>query len=516
MTDITLPESAAGRSSSSEVPPPDVLRNVRDLIQAAIKSVRQELDKTQTEFAKEVLSHDTRFGVVRLENGDADLSIEQAERIDAAVELHRQQSGSSGISLLPLVEHRERLQRATTGADGRQALIGRMLAMPGIERVRVVLGDDLPLATLVTNAGHVERLEVVVPTPARSLAVSRRSVLEGLIVQQVNTLLDNMGEPSVSGRERHLRITESDEVDFSIVHSTFEGGAEVAWWPSISLPEVESDDLPVASSADPRICTAFQQRIDELIRFGRELQPFDLVVSARPGADGQTAAALTNVASRVANDLDGGELYAVALVLLHSYTADPSGIGRRLIIYRRLKSQDANNRLSLVSSRVEERDLRTFLNLSDDDPANAGAKDPAALAIRLGRALLDKTASNEIPEEVYKLAAIRELQTQWNLDVDSERLELIPLTGELGKIEKGSDQGFVPRLFHLEVDREGGATSGLELTKLLKPTSKYYPETVGAATLIERQQPMLNDFLSEAIQSGTMRDILNRLKIERW
>lgn len=498
---------------------PDARRVAKDRVRRALRDLRADRGLKQDEFGEQALGGASRFVVNRLEVGSSDLKLEQAEKLDDFL---------GYAHFVPLVEHRDRQAQVATGVDGRDVFVGRMLQISGGAHVRVVLADDLDFCQLLHRAAEYKtwvppgRIDVVVPSRERAeqlyLNEDAADRLDNQVERQIRALFDLQASFEKDDRGFELRLYEAPGIRFSLVHVAFHGGAEVAYWPP--APEgITSADLPVAMSADPDLCVGMSRHATALMDEVNRILPNEAMVM--PEKDGaKVRARFIRFVSRGEEPppYDPREGFPVALVAPYAVTVSMEGnpVGRRMILCARTGRLDDADRYSLVSSRVEESDIRTARKMdvgAEDRPRSRRRRDPVASAIQVHEKLMEE-GTDSLEEGEFLEAARREFRTHWGMEIDPKRFEPWDLPTELSAIEKAPDgkntrPPLVPRLFLLELETAPGADeSTSEFTRFMEGTHKYRPATFGREDITTMDPAKLNTFLVKALKVKDLQKLM--------
>lgn len=497
MTTARGPEPAGGPGYLQADAGDDVL-NAK--IRGTVREARQEKKLTQAELGRMIGA--SRFVINRIETGATDLTPEQAEQLDRALEI---------TELRTLVA-----QRDLTGAgldNSRDAVVSRMLGAPDLRRLRIVLADETDIYRhLYRWDGEDTRLrsrevEIVIPTVPRERALfGEREQLYGHVEFQAKLLHDLKKSDHYAADS--LRMYESDEIVGSLVIGETESGVEAAVWAPLGIRNrpatVEPGALPVGTTTDRRVIADLDAHVNSLIA-GRETLTSNEAL-CRVGEPEPVFTRYFTVGEDQEEDVDSSEGVAVALVLVVAKCPRKHyGVGRRVITYMRSALRQ-DRRRSLFSNTVEDVDLLRARSAERGTPAEDARSTRGATAAALNITEYLESHDMVIPDAAFQYAAARGM-AMFDLDIDAERLVPVTLPQQLRLIRKPATAGrtraaIAPRLFVLELRSEP------ELTNLQQ---KAPVEEVGLGDLME--DPDLNDFLAEARATGFLAETFVRYEI---
>jgi transcriptional regulator with XRE-family HTH domain len=452
----------------------------------------------------------SRFTINRLEAGTIDLRADVASQIEGAVEAE---------GLVALVARRDQLAESAELRSSRDILLRRLLRTPGLQRVRIVLADDLDVHRLLADNSAVAdaRIELIVPTAVRERQLFHGQPIYGHVenqIKRVNEINDN--------RDGYfVEVFESPEVLFPAVMIRSPAGMECAYWPVVpSGGLVEGEDLEAVSSLEARTTARIDAHIDAVKAEASAIRRNDAlaVVDPVPRPEGVNRPIIFTRFNPGSDpdELGDGEALVVALVVIHTVCPRRDlGIKRRMVVYRR---EDAGKRWSLPGHSVEEIDVRRARRVAEGgDFEDLSRSSSDSLAATLNHAPYFERSEGQIPIEVFKEAASRWLFAAYGIEVHIDRLENIVLPAELQQISKVRDDDdrpptgrIVPRLFSLDLGPTAlrGGSSAHELNEIKKRADV---EEWGHADFDEHKD--LNHFLIDANDSGFLADLCRDLGV---
>ena len=484
---------------------------LRREIRALVRKGRQARGLTQTELGQAVGV--SRFTINRIEMGALEVSSALADRL-------QRELGLSNLALL--VAQRDRLAAITQ--NERDLVARRLLTTPSLERLRIVLADDLDLyGILFTRLGESSFLsgcdvQVVVPTIDREYQLFGHLPLQGHFEYQIRRLIDLHDSDAYPMSD--LQVFESDLVLGSCIIAGTRTGTECAYWPVVPVAGVvHGNSLPVATTLDPNVTSKLAAHVDDLIKTRKPLQVNEALCRIVPSdpvdsTDDDGLPIFTryfNVGLDQEEDVDVNEGFALALVLpVALCPRKHHGIARRVITYKREVMLDDRQRISLFSKRVEDADIRAARSHDESrsrDEAGRSTQGALSAALDINEYLTHN--SGVVPERAYRAAARREF-AMYGVDIDPGRLTPVPLPPELRLVEKHAGRGrtraaLAPQLYTLELSAKGAEP---ELATL---QANADVEELGVADLMETVR--LNDFLSTARECGFLEPLLRRMGV---
>jgi transcriptional regulator with XRE-family HTH domain len=484
--------------------------DISQLISDEIRRYRRSRGWSQSQLGEAIGA--SRYTIIRLEAGKQELTAEVAQQLEAALETE---------GLVALVAQREQLAGSGDHQLYRDVVVRRLLQTPRLQRVRLVLADDLDVHAMLAGnpALNDARVQVFVPTAARERELFHGQPIYGHIEDQIK-ILSELGDQWRDRVRGSLHIYESPKVLSPAILARSPAAIECAYWPVVpSASLVDGSKLQAVSSLDARVVTEVEAHIDEVEATASQVWRNEAlaIVDSRPRPKGENRPIIFSRfgAAGARTDLGDDEAVTVALVVIHTLSPRRGlGIRRRILVY---SWSDEPGLMSLPGHAVEEVDVRRaqrraagahFVDLprSSQEP----------LAATLEHADYLAGGGGGIPIQVFKEAASRGLFRDFGIEVDVDRLENVVLPPALQCISKEhpdtDDPGFVrrivPRLFTLELSNVAGDRSVHELTEIKRRASV---EEWGYEDLAERDD--LNDFLSDARESGFLRELLDELEV---
>jgi transcriptional regulator with XRE-family HTH domain len=474
-------------------------QELRNRIRTALRDARRAAGLSQQELGERLgLS---RFTIMRLEAGTQDLRLDQAREIE-------RETGDSG--LVELLEARDRVADSRRGAPARDQGVRNLLERTGIHRVEVSLVDDLRLHEFLGHNFALENADVVVvvPTSQRERELFDGMPLHGHYEHELKRLTDLPDGPaSVRIFESHLVLQPALVVRTST-------GDECAAWPLLFRDGiVRGADAPIVSSQEPNV-------VEELARHIATVTADTIAMPVHKNEvlgvlDDEAAPTddLTRIkfAGYAPHGEENGETektnvgLGVSLVVAYG-TAPREGLPpkRRVVLYKRENEKRDVGLWSLVSSHVEDGDIRRAI-AADDGAEWRSFLSAEEAAVRDGLAL--EKVDFRIPIKAFQYAAQRELSTMFGLDVEYGRLEVMELPPELAQIDKATDEEprrrpILPQVFSLELDRSGAGTR--ELSRLRES---------GVETAVFGYDDLPS---GPAADEGTFNDFLVAAGIDDW
>lgn len=482
------------------------LEAVREVIRREMRLARRSKSMSQEALGKLVST--SRFTINRLENGQAELHPELADRIDEQL----------GTTLVALVAKRDQVPDAN-----RDAIAYRLLHTPNLQRVRIVLADDLDVSDLLEGNEAISdaRVEIIVPSARREKDLFGSHPVYGHLEGQLRRL--GFIEPTSAPTLGDLELFESEDVLFSAIVVRSPAGMECAYWPPLMSHDADAPPLPVVSSSDMRVAMRIDLHIDSVKAAGSSIQRIGALGILTGGSDSDSKAApimftrFVQQTSEGVEDLGTGEGVIAALVLVHAVCPRRGlEVGRRVVVHRR----PGRSRWSLISHSVDELDVRRAKVAGEAAGAEERRLDLTRSSVDPLEAVYEhhdylvSGAGGSVPVRVFEEAASRELFASFGLAFDVRRLIPRPLPAALLTVDKhGADDEpiqiarVIPQLFDLELVAEKGS-SRPELS-VLKDHAEV--EEWGVKDFEEHDD--LNDFLLRARGSGDLSAWLKDLGI---
>jgi transcriptional regulator with XRE-family HTH domain len=487
----------------------------REMIRDELRKARSAKGWSQAQLGEAIGTN--RFTVIRLESGDMELRPEMAERIEHAL-------GSTG--LLALVARRQQLAESDELRSNRDAAVHRLMTTPRLQRVRIILVDDLDVYRLIENNPAVAdaRIEVVVPTAKRERQLFHGQPIYGHLERQIRKLaeLAELVESLGSAGVGTIEVFESPAVLFPLVLARSPAGTECAYWPVVSTePLIDGREMQAVSTPDPQVTTKMEAHFLAVREQASKIRKNEAVVvvdpEPRPLGEDRPITFTRFFDSTSRGELWGAdEALAVSLVLMH--TLGPRrdlGIKRRVLVWRRYDEPEV---WSLPGHAVEEIDVRRARSIADGadfEDLERTSSDPLAAAL-VHAPYLVEDSGGVIPIEVFKEAASRWLFATFGIEVAVERLRNVVLPSDLQRIDKdGGDPDrpwlvprIAPRLFTLDLKTVAADPSSHELGEVKRRADV---EEWGYEDLAERGD--LNDFLRQTKHTGFLLDLCRRLNV---
>jgi transcriptional regulator with XRE-family HTH domain len=476
------------------------VNEVKNQIGDQIRRARKERGWNQSQLGQAI--DVSRFAITRLERGEVELQVDTAKRIEKALD-------TSG--LVDLVRRRVQLIQSQDWSAPwtREAVMARLLSKRGLTRLRVILVDDFDLATALENSPSAlatAQIEVIVPTSAREQELYDGDLpTYGHVEGQIKRLSDLDTRPGSS-----IAVFESRRAKDPVAVALAANGSEKASWSFPYAGKTYPDEVRVVeatASLDGRTVDEAMHHVDWVKEEALRIVKNDVVVVLQDeSSDGEHRLSFTRfVAHEQREDALGQrEGYAVVLVLVHALCARKDyGVDHRAILYYRPVERNDEGRLSLVSTWLDERDIRRGLEpeVPFGDKRLKRSSDPAKSATRdIGLKLMPD--GGVIPIEALREAARREVLANLGIEVSRARFEPIALPASLERIPKAGGALLMPRLLHVEL-----GASDPELDKI----EHANVEVLGYEDMAEHDD--LNDFLAKAAKSGFLEKTLRDLGI---
>ena len=482
----------------------------RRLITDELRKLRKSAGLSQAQLGERIGV--SRFVINRLEAGVIDLRADVAARIEQAV---------SASGLVALVAKREQLAESVELRSSRDILMRRLLSTPRLQRVRIVLADDLDVHGLLDDNPAIAeaRIELIVPTAVRERELFQGQPIYGHVenqIKRVSEVAESDGHHAAA-----IDVLESPAVLSPVVIVRSPAGIECAYWPVVPLgPLIEGRDLQAVSSLDARVTTMIDAHIDAVKAQASSIRKNDALAIvdpvARPPGENRPIIFTRFNAGADPDELGEDEALVVALVVIHTVCPRRDlGIKRRIVLQQR---RDAGGSWSLPGHSVEEIDVRRArLQAEGHEFRDLSRPSSDPYAASLEHAPWFQQSGGAIPIEVFKEAASRWLFAAFGIEVHIDRLENIVLPPELQQISKkqraDSSSGthrIIPRLFALDLDL-AGAPHEPPVHELNKIKKRADVEEWGSADLAERDD--LNDFLDDAKSIGFLEQLCRDLGV---
>jgi transcriptional regulator with XRE-family HTH domain len=481
---------------------------IRDLI----RNTRRAKNISQADLGSELGSN--RFLIIRIEKGERDVTLDEAKSLDAALGLDR---------LADLVT---RLHTATGGDDNqRDEVVRDLLSTPTLESVNIVIADDLDVFNILVNTGKDEmrvdarEIRVIFPTVEREKVLFGGTPLWGFWEYQIKHLAALQAPDS--GHSGLLRVYESDEVVCSAVIANTRTGTRSAFWapvpiaapaqaPATGPRPIEGARLPVVATADTETNERLRAHVGHLLAGRSYLRTNEALCRFDNGSADPTFTRYFAKGTDDEEDVAEDEGLAVSLVLATALCPRRHhGVGRRVIMYKRLSSRHDRGLLSLFSNPVDDADIRAARAIEDGVEPDPVRSTRGALAATLETHAYLEPKAGVIPDLAFQIAATREL-AMFGLHVEPARLKRVKLPRDLRLIHKSSQDGqhragVAPHLFTLELEPDGPVP---ELDVLSEGADS---EVIGTADIAESER--LNDFLVSARTNGFLGQLLEQLGV---
>ncbi|MEV5966183.1 helix-turn-helix domain-containing protein [Kribbella sp. NPDC051952] len=448
-----MTETSAGLSVDNAL---ESRRAIADLIRAA----RNERGLSQAALGAQIGV--SRYVINRIEGTNQDLSLEHAAKL--AEFLDR-----------PALEELARAQfaspvRTVESPSTRDALLEELLKSRGLDRLIIVLADELDIVSLLANAriNLPERVTIVFPSHARQQQLRGMAVPTAAtwdVQRQITRIFEALAvggrlHPDEGPLDYDIKLYESDDVRQSFVLVGTAAGNQCAVWPA--LPNIQPDQfetIPAAVSAEAAFIQVIEAHYRDLVRDRMPLTHLKAVVvvdesnestPAGPAARHRLSSYFQlgidaeKDAARRGGGATGGFGFGVALVLVHGYAERPGRpLGRRVLLQQDAKSAT----YQLVSSHV-----------SDEDLVGDGQRGPRSTSTshEARRKLIAGDREASVNSDAFSRAARHGLLDEFGADVPVGALQEIALPEPLWIVEKIDPQGHrlmpvVPRLFHLDL-----------------------------------------------------------------
>jgi transcriptional regulator with XRE-family HTH domain len=461
---------------------------------------------TQAELGEAVGSN--RSQVNRIERGSADITRSLAVRLAEVLELP---------DLPRLFSERERSDESQDRS--RDRIVARLLGRPDLQRVTIVVADDLDVYGLLYDSASDSALvdaravDVVFPTVDREKELFDDWPIHSFVEYQIKRLATLRGGGSPPLEE--LRLFESGAVTASVVLARTRTETSCAHWaPLLVEGKPVTKDLPVAQGSDPTTAMRLENHVGALVERARPIRVNEALCRVEPveGESGDDApfTRYFEVGEDEEEEVGSSEGFALALVLAVARCPRRQyGMARRLITYTRPLVRHDRNRLSLFGKRVDATDVQRARALEQGLPPDVARSRGNALEAALDIDDYLTAHGGRLPDLAFQVAATRELR-MFTVEVAPDRLRRVPLPPALRLVtERGARRAaLAPRLFVLEL---GTAERGPELDAL---TATADVEALGSDDM-RSEDHRLNDFLRQARDCGFLLPLLDELGVAR-
>lgn len=487
-------------------------RQLRAEIRDLIRDTRRAKNISQADLGSALGSN--RFLIIRIEKGERDVTLDEAKSLDAVLGLDR---------LAALVT---RLHTATGGDDNqRDEVVRRLLSTPALESVNIVIADDLDVYNILFDTSRDEmrvgarEIRVILPTAERERVLFGGNPLWGFWEYQIKHLAA-LQVPD-SGHSGILRVYESDEVVCSAVIANTRTGTRSAFWapvpiatpvpgPTTGPRAIEGGRLPVVATADTETNERLRAHVGHLLAGRDFLRTNEALCRFFNGSADPTFTRYFAKGTDDEEEVADEEGLAVSLVLATARCPRRGyGVGRRVIMYKRLSSHNDRGMLSLFSNPVDDADIRAARAIEQGTTPDPVRSTRSASVASLETDAYLEAKAGVIPDLAFQIAATREL-AMFGLAVDPARLKRVKLPRELRLIHKSNPDGrrragVAAHLFTLDLEPGGHP---LELDVLSEGADS---EVIGIEDIAESER--LNDFLVTARASGFLRELLEGLGV---
>jgi transcriptional regulator with XRE-family HTH domain len=501
-------DSAQGTHDASD--PDDIADDTAQDLPDALRRARKAKGWSQSQLGEAIGA--SRYTIIRLEAGRQDLTVEVARQIESALEAE---------GLAALVTKREQLADRGERRLDRDIVVRRLLGTQRLQRVQIVLADDLDVHAMVAGNRALDdaRVQVFVPTAARERELFHGQPIYGHIENQIMELSGLAVAWSSHGRGS-LEIYESSVVHAPAVLVRSPTGIECAYWPVVpSGPVIDGHELQAVSSPDPRVTAQIEAHLEAMQAGASTIKRNEAlaIVDAQPRPKGENRPIVFTRFQAVGQHSDQGENEAVTVALVLIHTVCPRrdlGVKRRILVHSWIDDPD---QWSLPGHVVEEIDVRRARRrASGDEYIDILRSSQEPFDATLAHADYLGGGEGEIPLDVFKEAASRGLRRDFGVEIATDRLENVVLPPALQRISKEHPdrddsvfvRSIVPRLFTLDLSVVPGESGAHELSEIKK---RARVEEWGYEDLLERHD--LNDFLTDAKGEGFLLNLCHELEI---
>lgn len=442
-------------------PTADDSRDTRRTIAGQIRTGRNELGLSQAALGSRVGV--SRYVINRLEGENQDVSLELA--IKLADVLNR-----------PELEQLTRAQLASSSqparlSNTRDARLEELLASPGLDRLVIVVADELDILSLLEDAriNLPERVSIVFPSHTRQQQLRGPAAPTAAtwdVQKQITRIFEALAvggrlHPGEGPLDYDIKLYESDDVRQSFVLVGTAEGNQCAVWPALPNMQLDqSETIPVAVSAESSFIQLIEAHYRDLVRDRFPLTHLKAVVVV--GEDNKSTPAGPVARHRLssyfqlgvdseseaaaAGDGETGRFgFGVALVLIHGYAVRGGRpLGRRVLLQQK---DPESATYQLVSSHLSAEDL-------------IGTRDrrqrSTLTSYEAQRRLIARDREASVTSAAFIRAARHGLLDEFGAEVPDGALQPIPLPEPLWLVEKFDQRGnrlmpVVPRLFHLDL-----------------------------------------------------------------
>lgn len=492
-------------SGAAPVPADDRANELRTQIRDLIRTTRRLRGMSQADLGS--LLGSNRFLIIRIEKGERDITVDEAEDLDRALELTQ----LAGLA--------RRLHTAVgTDDNGRDPALSALLRdTTGLESVVIVVADDLDVFGTIYDAGRdvmrlsAREVKVVFPSAERERQMFGGNPLWGYYEYQIKHLADLQG--GEAGPSGNIGVYESDRVICSAVVASTRSGTQSIFWPPLPTPDgISGSRLPVVPTDSNETNQRLKAHVEYLLDGQEPLQTNEALCRFDDGAPDPRFTRYFAVGTDEEEDVAPDEGFAVSLVLATALCPRKHyGVGVRVIMYKRPSSRRDRGLLSLFSNNVDDTDIRAARALEQGEQPDQVRSTRGALAATLDINDYLTAKGGVIPDLAFQLAAARELK-MFGLDVRTDRLKRVRLPPELRLIRKADSHGrnraaVAPHLFVLELDPSGPKP---ELDVL---SSAADSEVIGIDDIAESDR--LNSFLVTARDNGFLTELMQRFGVAK-
>ncbi len=489
---------SSGTPEEAELAPVGRRRELRE----SIRRARQAKGMTQADLGDAVGSN--RSQVNRIERGSADITRQLAARLAEVLDLP---------DLPRLFSERERSDESRD--QSRDRIVARLVDRPDLQKVTIVVADDLHVYGLLYDSGNDSALvdarvvEVVFPTVRREKELFHDWPIHSFLEYQIKRLatLRGGGSPPLDD----LRLYESGEVTASAVLARTRAETTSAFWAPLPVAgRLTMKGLPVAQGSDPITTARLESHVDALVERARRIRVNEALCRVEPveGRDDAPFTRYFEVGEDEEEEVGASEGSALALVLAVARCPRRQyGMARRLVTYTRPLVRHDRNRLSLFGKRVDAMDVRRARDLEQGLEPDRARSRGNALESALDTDEYLTTHGGRLPDLAFQVAAARELR-MFTVEVAHDRLRRVPLPPALQLVTPSGPPrpALAPRLFVLEL---GSAGDGPELDRLATTADV---EVLGSEDM-RSEDGRLNDFLRQARDCGFLLPLLDELGV---
>ncbi|WP_225947162.1 helix-turn-helix transcriptional regulator [Plantactinospora soyae] len=491
---------------TADVPSPRDGRanELRLQIRELIREARQQRKISQADLGSAIGKN--RFLIIRIEKGEQDLTLDQAEQLDQVL----------GTTELAALVRRLGDTAGTTADNQRDPVVRRLLReTPALESVTIVVADDLDVfGTIYDSSSDSPRLDarevnIIFPSVERERQLFGGQPLYGHIEYQIKHLADLQG--SEYRPFGSLRVFESDDVLTSCVIASTRTGTQCAYWPPLPIAtKVQGGKLPVMSTVDTYTNGRLEAHVAHLLAGREPLRTNEALCRVDEATTKPRFTRYFAVGTDQEEDVAEDEGFAVALVLAVALCPRKHyGVAPRVIMYKRPSARHDRGRLSLFSNNVDDADIRAARSIEAGTDPEVARSTRGALAATLDINDYLRGKDGVIPDLAFQIAAAREF-AMFGLDVAPERLRPIQLPTDLRLIHKPAAGGrpraaVAPHVFALELDPTGAEPE----LDVLSATADS--EVIGIDDIAESSR--LNSFLVMARDGGFLLPLMESLGV---